>query len=80
VTTEAQPGRFYVPAYIASRGWVALRLDIGKIDWNEVKELLFGSYALVALRDSSREYPIFSKNNLRLPHPRSCLSSDRMQN
>jgi predicted DNA-binding protein (MmcQ/YjbR family) len=46
--TEAQPARFYLPAYIASRGWVALRLDIGKIDWNEVQELLSGSYALVA--------------------------------
>jgi len=46
--TEAQPGRFYLPAYIASRGWVALRLDIGKINWNEVKQLLWGSYALVA--------------------------------
>jgi hypothetical protein len=46
--TEAQPGRFYLPAYIASRGWVALRLDIGKINWNEVQELLWGSYALVA--------------------------------
>ena len=46
--SEAQPGRFYLPAYVASRGWVALRLDSGKIDWNEVKELLFGSYALVA--------------------------------
>jgi phosphoribosylglycinamide formyltransferase-1 len=46
--TEGQSGRFYLPAYIASRGWVALRLDIGKIDWKEVKELLLGSYALVA--------------------------------
>ena len=45
---EAQPERFYLPAYIASRGWVALRLDVGKIDWDEVKELLQGSYALVA--------------------------------
>ena len=45
---EAQPRRFYLPAYIASRGWVALRLDTGKIDWDEVKELLLGSYALVA--------------------------------
>lgn len=44
----AQPARFYLPAYVASRGWVALRLDTGKIDWDEVKELLFGSYALVA--------------------------------
>ena len=45
---EAQPGRFYLPAYIASKGWVALRLDVGKVDWNEVKELLIGSYAQIA--------------------------------
>ena len=45
---EAQPDRFYLPAYVASRGWVALRLDQGKIDWGEVKELLLGSYALIA--------------------------------
>jgi len=47
---EAQPGRFYLPSYIGARGWVALRLDVGKIDWDEVKELLSGSYALVAAR------------------------------
>jgi phosphoribosylglycinamide formyltransferase-1 len=47
---EAQPRRFYLPAYIASRGWVALRLDARKIDWDEVKDLLWGSYALVAPR------------------------------
>ena len=45
---EVQPGRFYLPAYIASKGWVALRLDVGKIDWAEVKELLRGSYVLIA--------------------------------
>src|SRR6266436_5098432 len=45
---EAQPHRFYLPAYIASKGWVALRLDVGKIDWDEVKELLLGSYVLIA--------------------------------
>jgi phosphoribosylglycinamide formyltransferase-1 len=45
---EAQPNRFYLPAYIASRGWVALRLDVGKIDWEEVRELLLGSYTLLA--------------------------------
>jgi phosphoribosylglycinamide formyltransferase-1 len=44
----AQPRRFYMPAYIASRGWVALRLDLGKIDWDEVKELVGGSYRLTA--------------------------------
>lgn len=45
---EAQPERFYQPAYLASRGWVALRLDRGKIDWREVKDLLLGSYAMIA--------------------------------
>ncbi len=43
-----QPRRFYLPAYIASRGWVALRLDVGKIDWGEVSELVRGSYILIA--------------------------------
>ncbi len=44
----AQPGRFYLPAYIGSRGWVALRLDMGRIDWSEVRDLLIGSYLLIA--------------------------------
>ncbi|MGA7410993.1 MAG: MmcQ/YjbR family DNA-binding protein [Bryobacteraceae bacterium] len=45
---KAQPERFYLPAYIASRGWVALRLDCGEIDWEEVRELLHESYRRVA--------------------------------
>ena len=45
---EAQARRFYLPAYIGSRGWVALRLDVGKVDWDEVKELLLSSYTLIA--------------------------------
>ncbi len=39
---EAQPKRFYLPAYIASKGWVALRLDRGKIDWDEVTGFVIG--------------------------------------
>jgi len=50
VLAEAQPRRFYLPAYISSRGWVALRLDVGKVDWGEVKDLLLGSYAMIAPR------------------------------
>ena len=30
--------RFYSPAYIGPRGWVGLRLDVGKIDWAEVDD------------------------------------------
>jgi hypothetical protein len=32
-----------LPAYIASKVWVALRLDVRKVDWDEVRELLLGS-------------------------------------
>ncbi len=45
---DSQPGRFYLPAYLASKGWVALRLDAGKVDWKEVRELLWCSYGLIA--------------------------------
>jgi phosphoribosylglycinamide formyltransferase-1 len=44
----AQPARFYLPAYIGPRGWVALRLDAGKVDWEEVRDLVATSYRLVA--------------------------------
>jgi predicted DNA-binding protein (MmcQ/YjbR family) len=45
---KAQPRRFYLPAYLASRGWVGLRLDVGKVDWDEVRDLLIASYVLIA--------------------------------
>ena len=44
----AQPDRFYMPAYIGPKGWVALRLDLGAVDWDEVAELVATSYRLVA--------------------------------
>lgn len=44
----AQPERFYIPAYIGPRGWVALRLDAGKVDWEEVAELMKCSYRMIA--------------------------------
>lgn len=44
----ADPARFYLPAYIGPRGWVALRLDMGAVDWAEAAELLHESYRLVA--------------------------------
>ena len=46
----AHPARFYPPAYMASRGWVALRLDTRSIDWEEVAELVRTSYCLIAPR------------------------------
>jgi predicted DNA-binding protein (MmcQ/YjbR family) len=43
----SQPERFYLPAYIGPRGWVALRVDVGEIDWEEVSELVSASYGLI---------------------------------
>jgi hypothetical protein len=45
---KAQPERYYLPAYIGPRGWVALRLDLPTIDWSEVRDLLLASYFLTA--------------------------------
>ena len=50
----AEPGRYYLPAYIGPRGWVALRLDQGKVDWDEVSELMLGSYLLSAPKTLAR--------------------------
>ena len=44
---KADPKRFYMPAYVGPRGWVGLRLDVGRVNWGEVKELAKGSYQLV---------------------------------
>jgi hypothetical protein len=51
---ESKPEKFYLPAYIAHRGWVALRLDRGEIDWQEVADLVRGSYSLVAPKTLAR--------------------------
>ena len=45
---KTDPERFYLPAYVGPRGWIGLRLDLGKVDWDEVAALIAGSYALVA--------------------------------
>jgi hypothetical protein len=45
---ESGPGRFYLPAYIGSRGWIGLRMDRATLNWTEVKELIRGSYLQIA--------------------------------
>lgn len=44
----SDPDRFYLPAYLGPRGWVALRLDRGRVDWTEVAEVVTDSYLLAA--------------------------------
>lgn len=50
----AQPNRYYVPPYLGANGWVALRLDTGAIDWDEVTDLVHGSYRLIAPKRLAR--------------------------
>ncbi len=44
----AEPGRFFLPAYMGARGWLALHLDQGPVDWDEVAELVTDSYLRAA--------------------------------
>lgn len=44
----ADPARFYRPAYLGSRGWIAVRLDHDDVDWDEVAELVVDAYRLTA--------------------------------
>jgi predicted DNA-binding protein (MmcQ/YjbR family) len=49
---ESDPHRFYKPAYLWTRGWVGLRLDLQSVDWAEVNEIVKGSYLQIAPKRS----------------------------
>jgi predicted DNA-binding protein (MmcQ/YjbR family) len=51
----AEGGRFYVPAYVGSKGWLGVRLDDPATDWEEVAELIATSYCLIAPRRLERQ-------------------------
>ncbi|MFY9608088.1 MAG: MmcQ/YjbR family DNA-binding protein [Blastocatellia bacterium] len=42
------PERFHIPAYLGSRGWVGLWIDLPSIDWDEVNSVLIDAYRLTA--------------------------------
>jgi predicted DNA-binding protein (MmcQ/YjbR family) len=58
------PSRFYLPAYIGPQGWIGLRLDVGKVDWDEVADFVSDSYRLVAPKGLS------TRGNASLTKPR----------
>jgi len=47
ILVGAAPEQFFLPAYVASKGWVGVRLDVDQ-DWAEIEELIRGSYRLIA--------------------------------
>lgn len=44
---ESDPARYYRPAYFGD-GWIAIRLDLGDIDWDGIAEWLRRSWAAIA--------------------------------
>ena len=41
---------FFVPPYLGSKGWVAIRLDLDEVDWDTVSELARRAYQQLAPR------------------------------
>jgi len=42
--------RYYLTPYIGKQGWVTLRMETKPLRWKEIREMLRGSYLLVADR------------------------------
>jgi len=41
---KSDPVSFFVPPYLGSKGWIAIRLDLDEVDWDTVSELACGAY------------------------------------
>ena len=44
------PISFFVPPYLGSKGWIAIRLDLEEVDWDTVAELARRAYQDLAPR------------------------------
>jgi hypothetical protein len=42
--------RFFIPKYVGARGWLGLWLDLPKVDWTQVEDVIREAYCLVAPR------------------------------
>ena len=63
---HAVPERFFIPKYVAARGWLGLWLDLAEIDWAEVEGVITEAYRLVAPRRRALTCPAESKPNSRM--------------
>ena len=52
---EVDPAHWYLPTYIGPRGWVGFRLDVEPIEWEQVDDLILGSYRLVAPKQLGKQ-------------------------
>ncbi len=51
------PSRWFMPAYIGPRGWVGLDLDTVPVVWDADRDLVTGSYRLVAHASLAGQVP-----------------------
>lgn len=42
------PDTFFVPAYLGSKGWIAIRMDLDEVDWEFINELARDAYRQTA--------------------------------
>jgi predicted DNA-binding protein (MmcQ/YjbR family) len=49
--------RFYLTPYTGRLGWVSLKVHAALLDWNEISELLKGSYGLTASAKKKKKKP-----------------------
>jgi predicted DNA-binding protein (MmcQ/YjbR family) len=47
VLVGADPERFFVPPYVGSKGWIAVRTGV-PLDWEHVREMVLDSYRMTA--------------------------------
>lgn len=47
---KEDPETFFVPAYLGSRGWIAIRLDLDGVDWETISALARRAYQDTAPR------------------------------
>lgn len=47
---KEDPVTFLVPAYLGSKGWISIRLDLNEVDWDMVVELARRAYQDTAPR------------------------------
>tara|TARA_R100001244_G_scaffold20643_3_gene21463 strand:- start:15190 stop:16155 length:966 start_codon:yes stop_codon:yes gene_type:complete len=51
---DADPERYYAPKFYGKSGWIAIRLDQGRTDWEHIAEWLFKSWCQVAPKRLTR--------------------------
>jgi hypothetical protein len=47
---NTSPKTFYLPAYMAHQGWIAMRLDVEPVNWEQVASLMMEAFRLQATK------------------------------